>query len=79
MEIKAINSHCSRRRMGFRSLRLVALPVWMLSVITLQAQHGKTVSLWLTTADRTSLLAKQPEPLRFHKPGAMSALTTTRS
>ncbi|MBB6143526.1 glucosylceramidase [Silvibacterium bohemicum] len=55
--------------MGFRFLRWIALPVWMLSVITLQAQHGKTVSLWLTTADRTSLLAKQPEPLRFHKPG----------
>lgn len=34
------------------------------------AQHGKAVSLWLTTRDRASLLAKQPEPLHFQKSGA---------
>ena len=32
-------------------------------------QHGKAVSVWLTTEDRASLLAKQPEPLHFQKSG----------
>jgi len=53
--------------MRFRFLRYLALPILLLSALTSHAQHGKTVSLWLTNADRSALFAQQSEPLRFQK------------
>jgi glucosylceramidase len=58
--------------MRFTFHRYLALPILVLSALTSHAQHGKTVSLWLTNADRSALFARQPEPLRFQK--ASSAL-----
>ena len=47
------------------SYSLACLSVFVPSLAL--AAHGKDVSAWLTTEDRTSLIAKQPEPLRFDK------------
>ena len=53
--------------MRFRFLRYLALPILLLSALTSHAQHGKTVSLWLSNADRSALFAEQSESLRFQK------------
>jgi glucosylceramidase len=53
--------------MRFTFHRYLALPILVLSALTSHAQHGKTVSLWLTNADRSALFAHQSEPLRFQK------------
>jgi glucosylceramidase len=56
--------------MRFIFHRYLALPILALSALTSQAQHGKTVSLWLTNADRSALFARQPETLRFQMTGS---------
>jgi glucosylceramidase len=55
-------------RIRFASL-IVVLP-FLLSSLARGAEHGKAVSVWLTTADRSSLLQQQPERLHFAKPEA---------
>src|ERR1700679_322317 len=45
----------------------LAFPLLVLIVLPLPAQESKDVSLWLTTADRSSLLMQQNAPLRFEK------------
>jgi glucosylceramidase len=42
----------------------------LISALAVNAQQKGTVSLWLTTPDRTSLLSQQTSPLRFGKPEA---------
>jgi glucosylceramidase len=39
----------------------------LLTLASAQAQSGHSVDVWLTTADRTSLFAHQPQPLVFSK------------
>jgi glucosylceramidase len=55
--------------MRFRFLHDRVFLFVILAVLPFQAhaQRGKNVTLWVTTADRSSLLEQQPAPLRFHK------------
>jgi len=53
--------------MRFRFLHVPVLLLLVLSTVPLHAQRAKNITLWLTTPDRSSLLAEQPVPLRFHK------------
>jgi glucosylceramidase len=55
----------SMRRFMFWSCPAFLLLV--LIVLPLPAQESKGVTLWLTTADRSSLLVRQNTPLRFEK------------
>ncbi len=54
-------------------LRPIIAALFLLALtlpLAAQAQKKGAVSVWLTTADRSSLLALQPKPLRFGKPQA---------
>ncbi len=55
--------------MRLKVLYLLAVCSVFLPPPSIAAPHGKAVSLWLTTEDRASLLARQPEVLHFQKPG----------
>jgi glucosylceramidase len=50
----------------FAVFSLLALPV-LLCARPAMAQHNDSVAVWLTTPDRASLLAQQPQPLQFQK------------
>jgi glucosylceramidase len=64
-----------REKKGVRVLSAGALGVasclLALAVLPAGAQTKDSVSMWLTTQDRTSLEAKQPEALRFTRRAAM--------
>jgi glucosylceramidase len=47
----------------------LAILLFISAILPLHAQHNKNVAFWLTTADRSSLLAEQPV-LHFHKSAA---------
>jgi glucosylceramidase len=51
--------------MRFKNLYRAVLICFSLPV-ALYAQHGNSVSAWLTTPDRSSLFSQQPEHARFH-------------
>jgi glucosylceramidase len=51
--------------MLLKSTRYLLIACLVLFTISLDAQRKGNVSLWLTTADRTSLFAQQATPLRF--------------
>ena len=50
-----------------RSRLYLAFALVALTILPLSAQNSKDVALWLTTADRSSLLARQTSPLHFEK------------
>lgn len=52
--------------MRSRSLHPLAIFLLVFAILPLHAQHSKNVASWLTTADRSSLLAEQPA-LHFQK------------
>jgi glucosylceramidase len=51
----------------FRFWSYLAFLLFAPCVLPLPAQESKDVTLWLTTADRSSLLARQNAPLHFEK------------
>ncbi len=51
----------------FRFWFCLAVLLLVLIALPLPAQDSKDVTLWLTTADRSSLLMRQDTPLRFEK------------
>jgi glucosylceramidase len=55
--------------------RCLLLSLACISISTAFAQKPGSIAEWLTTADRTALLAKQPGPLAFSKAGSDSPNT----
>lgn len=67
------SNECSNWNRKKKAMRSGIVRIWLflfavLPSLTVQAQNGKKVTLWLTTADRSALFAPQPIQLHFQKP-----------